>query len=388
MRELNMNPLVRRKAFSLIELLVVIAIIAILIAIIVPAVQSARESARRTRCINNLHQIGVALHNYHEAHTMLPPFGVWVGAGEPLGMGVLPVGVVDRVAKGLAPGGEPDRSYANWLILLLPYLEQGPLQSLYNMQRPVSDPANIGVRTAELPVLKCSSDPNSAPGMRYDRALLSNGAPNEYSRGNYAMNFGPNRNCLTLPDGTGIPGPGTCVDGFQADGTNLLTDNTQVRGSGIGGTNACYNFRQMLSGLSHVVAVDEIRAGVHPLDCRGAWALGFISASGTARHGLIDGAEDDNGPNNTDPSSDDIVGCSELKAAIGAQFLEKVNMPCFSGIPFLEINAQATARSMHPGGVHVLMLDGSAHFVSNSINSEIWHYMHRHEGDTQFELPF
>jgi len=75
------TPLTRR-GFTLIELLVVIAIIAILIALLLPAVQAAREAARRSNCKNNLKQIGIGLHNYHDVHLSLPPGYVWGGVGD------------------------------------------------------------------------------------------------------------------------------------------------------------------------------------------------------------------------------------------------------------------------------------------------------------------
>src|SRR6478609_9116964 len=108
-----------RRAFTLIELLVVIAIIAVLIALLLPAVQQAREAARRTQCRNNLKQIGLALHNYHDAYQLFPP------------------GYVDR-------NGNPDLTPDNdlgpgwgWASFILPQLDQGNVYNQINF--------NIGV---------------------------------------------------------------------------------------------------------------------------------------------------------------------------------------------------------------------------------------------------
>src|ERR1700732_3265675 len=103
-------PVTSGSGFSIIELIVVIGIIGLLAALLLPAVQAARESARATQCFNNLRQLGVAFHNYHDAHSCLPPAVIWNGGpGEPLGGGIYSVGVIDWVVFGysLANGPAP-----------------------------------------------------------------------------------------------------------------------------------------------------------------------------------------------------------------------------------------------------------------------------------------
>jgi len=124
--------------FTLIELLVVIAIIAVLIALLLPAVQSAREAARRTQCINNLKQMGLALHNYNDAVQVFPPGYV---AARPF----------FDAETDTAPGW-------SWASMMLPQLDQGPLFSAINFSLPVQAPANATAARTNFAGFLCPSD--------------------------------------------------------------------------------------------------------------------------------------------------------------------------------------------------------------------------------------
>ena len=150
-----LRPPPRRRGFTLIELLVVIAIIAVLIALLLPAVQAARAAAQRIQCTNNMKQIGLAMHNYHDA------------------IGTLPPGTV-----GCCNG--------TWQAFILPYIEQGALANSYNFATPrYVDPSNVTVTNAFVNALLCPSDSPSRP------ASTALGAFNgKISAHNYVVNFG------------------------------------------------------------------------------------------------------------------------------------------------------------------------------------------------------
>lgn len=202
----------RKHGFTLIELLVVIAIIAVLIALLLPAVQQAREAARRSQCKNNLKQLGVALHNYHDTFRALPP-----GA----------IQVFETNAQ----------NEATWISMILPYIDQQPLYSRANFSSCfgcVSSPGNPSyeIVSPAIPVMRCPSDKEVG---------LWIGA---YRHGNYAANagIGALRSVTTPKDPTRTSGPFTMNSKTEfrdfTDGTSntlivaelMNTDTTDVRG--------------------------------------------------------------------------------------------------------------------------------------------------------------
>lgn len=287
-----MKQLPRRpRGFTLIELLVAIAVIGILIAILLPAVQQAREAARRTQCRNHLKQLGLAVHNYHDAHTAMPPSRVedwdaWL-AGSPNFTG-----------------------WWSWQTRLLPYLEQPALYDAVNYEINAfgCDPAVNKVIGATLPVLTCPSDPGTPAVHEFDDGFCA--FPRPFGVTNYFVCRGGDRqhdpfDCPFLPE-------------FIACNGVFPQVNTSLR------------FRDVRDGTSNTIAIGE-----RPADSEryyGWWAAG----GGTDCHALGDHVLD-------------------------------LNEGHYKGSPD---NADDVIHywSMHSGGSHFLLCDGSVRFISYSID--------------------
>ncbi|TMQ34640.1 MAG: DUF1559 domain-containing protein [Planctomycetota bacterium] len=169
-----------RDGFTLIELLVVIAIIGILVGLLLPAVQKVREAANRTSCLNNLKQLGLALHNYHDTLGSFPSGYRCVKQADP---------------TWTAPGW-------GWGALLLPFVEQEPLGKQIRFDLPVEDPANLSVRRAQLKLFTCPSDRSTGVFTVLDAA---GNAIAEAATNSYAACYGAGGEIGDAPDaGNGI----------------------------------------------------------------------------------------------------------------------------------------------------------------------------------------
>ena len=311
------------RGFTLVELLVVIAIIGILIALLLPAVQSAREAARRVQCNNNMKQLGLALHNYHDAHKTFPPCQMF------------------------PPGASPSTSNQygpNWVICILPFMEQETLYDSFDLKKPISDAANRQQRGVDLSMMKCPSD------HYVDQTKFA--SPNDgdnWARSNYGSN--------------GSMGAFTTANAWlerAAAGRNEpLWMNRYTRG--VMGMNNSVRIKDITDGTTSTFLLLELRAGIVEIDRRGVWAMGTPGASSLWMHGTDDGV----GPNNCSLSGDNISTCTEIWTAVGQPMLERECMGCDLG----NNSTQGVARSAHSGGIFVTMGDGSVRFIGDFIDA-------------------
>ncbi len=259
----------------MVELLVVIAIIGILIALLLPAIQSSREAARRIQCANNMKQLGTACLAYHDALGTFPP-------------------AMTVPAKGTDQDKDPgdtNKWGPNWVIRILPFCEYDSLFHEFDLDKPISDPANAVARATRVATMLCPSDSdyNNKPynPVRYKREGAN------WARGNYGAN-----GAIALLDGEGVNGSlndsgvtktpllflGPGSKGWNATGGTKSGEFAISRGV-MGCNEACF-MHQITDGTSRTIMLSELRSGTSPVDRRGTWAMGAAAqaASGvTAR---------------------------------------------------------------------------------------------------------
>lgn len=311
-------PSIRKnKGFTLIELLVVIAIIAILIALLLPAVQQAREAARRTQCKNNLKQLGLAMHNYHDVHLTFPP-----------------ALVAENKQRAPFSNGTTTANWA-WGALIGPMLELGSEYQSLGVGRNRASEALVDTHpgfqaaTNGYPMFRCPSDTAPAINMRR-RANNAAGDPVGTSLSNYVVNHGSNW-FQPIPSVYGSTDCWNVVQGpFSVDTRTKMRDITD--------------------GTSNTLMIGERIYDDPNLD-RGDHGNEFHRA-GNVWVSMGDGY---NG-NATNQGTSFWAGLSGI-AFCGRQHI--------NGTDGWEDSMGASSR--HTGGAQFLLFDGSARFISENI---------------------
>jgi prepilin-type N-terminal cleavage/methylation domain-containing protein/prepilin-type processing-associated H-X9-DG protein len=327
-----------RRGFTLIELLVVIAIIAILMGLLLPAVQKIRETAARMYCANNLKQIGVGLHNYHDANNWFPP------------------GYVDGNAD---PNSTPDNDVGpgwGWAAFLLPYVEQGNVYNQINFNVPVGTGVNAQVSQLPLTIYQCPADPYQQALPVYDSNFTNPIAV--VAHGNYVGCNGWEE-CFNGAGGNPQPGPG-------ADGLGGAYGRA---GAGLFYRNSRNNMGSVTDGLSNTIVVGE-RSGNHsPTTWTGAVAGGRCPAWMATQPFTVPytpPAQAAVGPNGSAYDNADF-GEALVLAHGNATHVPSADNPIYDPDVFYSAHT--------PRGANFLFGDGSVHFLSSSINPYTFQYL-------------
>ncbi|MDR3232210.1 MAG: DUF1559 domain-containing protein [Planctomycetaceae bacterium] len=368
-----------KRAFTLVELLVVIAIIGILIALLLPAVQAAREAARRMQCTNNLKQLTLALHNYHDAHRTLPNLGG--------------VTVKDTDGKDVSPlrYSAVELTYSVQA-RLLPFIEAAAVYNQINLDKLLFEKEEengevhshlnhdyLELVVTELPFLKCPSD--SAPHRFAMHAHDDDHGDHidEAAGGNYVVCTGS--------------GTGTNYDvRFATDGVFNYKETIGLEG--------------LADGTSNTMVFSETLVGSSAGELSGSWR-GILSRKNVQRYL---GEFDDDGPSDGDTEAgfgalspnpdmaadfdtepDEWLGSRANCWMVGRACDTSYNAYMLPNSPYPDIQAGGigilSARSDHPGGVNAAFGDGSVHFMNNALSPDVWRAFATKNGSESVALP-
>jgi prepilin-type N-terminal cleavage/methylation domain-containing protein/prepilin-type processing-associated H-X9-DG protein len=312
----------RRSAFTLVELLVVIAIIGVLVALLLPAVQAAREAARRMQCANNLKQLGLGLHNYHDVHKRFPP-GASHGPAHIWG---------DRYAG----------HHGSFLARMLPFIEE---QNLFNNINPkLADPTmdsamadGTKVYQVKVATFICPSDETSDD---WNGDQLYHGTPVSMQGQRAAQsNYGASMGNQYFAGGPFLADPAR----FQGASDHGHDDTGQQISGVFGHTAFGASIAEIRDGTSKTIALGEVRpkCSWHVRDGWMHWNSLWIATTTPINYPSC--------PNEPGFDSANATPLAGPKWAIEQAF-----------------------RSSHPGGCHFLLADGSVHFLTETIDYETY----------------
>lgn len=338
---------ISRPGFTLIELLVVIAIIATLIALLLPAVQQAREAARRSQCKNNLKQLGIALHNYHDTHSCFPAgyysYGTSNGSGPAWA-------AIDPATWDAAPGW-------TWGTMILPFMDQAVLYNALELNRPCWDLANASAAQTKLSVFLCPTSSGGDESFLIQDAsgspLVKGGAQLRFGRSHYVASHGQ-ESCWGE---CGSSTTGIVFTNIYTKTTKTVTINGDASKVADGPffRNSRTRMRDVTDGTSNTIFLGE-----HSSKLSDKTWVGVVPGAYT--HPRFTSPE--NGP-------DAAATLALIHAGPSGGELDITGFPIVHPVNFPTYHV-GQMYSEHTGGGHVCMGDGSVRFVSENIDLLLW----------------